>query len=66
MIALPRFQLLRMDTSIGLNAHLVESMGQRRALYQIGGISPGQKDDFATAQPLAEAATSVPGSIASV
>jgi len=36
-------------------------MGQHRALYQIGGISPGQKNDFTTARPLAKAATSVPG-----
>jgi len=40
--------LLRMDTSICHNAHLGESMGQHRALYQIGGISPGQKNDFTT------------------
>jgi hypothetical protein len=30
-------------------------MGQHRALYQIGGISPGQKNDFTTARPLAKA-----------
>src|SRR6266566_7832963 len=48
-------QLLRMDTSICHNAHLGESMGQHRALYQIGGISPGQKNDFTTARPLAKA-----------
>src|SRR5713101_3892593 len=44
-----------MDTSICHNAHLGESMGQHRALYQIGGISPGQKNDFTTARPLAKA-----------
>jgi hypothetical protein len=30
-------------------------MGQHRALYQIGGISPGQKNNFTTARPLAKA-----------
>jgi hypothetical protein len=30
-------------------------MGQHRALYQIGGISPGHKNDFTTARPLAKA-----------
>jgi hypothetical protein len=29
-------------------------MGQHRALYQIGGISPGQKNDFTTTRPLAK------------
>jgi hypothetical protein len=48
-------QLLRMDTSICHNAHLGESMGQQRALYQIGGISPGQMSDFTTTRPLAKA-----------
>src|SRR5260370_6810422 len=42
-----------MDTSICHNAHLGERMGEHRALYQIGGISPGQKNDFTTARPVA-------------
>ena len=33
-------QLLRIDTSICHDAHLGESMGQHRALYQIGAITP--------------------------
>jgi hypothetical protein len=39
-------------------------MGQHRALYQIGGISPGQKNDFTTARPLAKARDFRSGSIA--
>ena len=34
-------RLLLMGTSICHNAHLGGSMGQHRALYQIGGIGPG-------------------------
>src|SRR6266852_8517953 len=55
-----------MDTSICHNAHLGESMGQHRALYQIGGIRPGQKNDFTTARPLAKARDFRSGSIASL
>jgi transposase len=41
-------------------------MGQHRALYQIGGISPGQKNDYTTARPLAKARDFRSGSIASI